>query len=150
MAIEITADDKETQSDAPEMEEVFILGEGPYEFYFPKVGALLSKLRRAGVESKDINEKGERYWELQIDWLERGFGEDVFAEIITDRLEDEDDELEEKHVSHLFKLLLKAASGRPTTSPNGSSRSRSAKKSKAARSRQVSDSETSTSESSAA
>jgi len=148
MAIEIQADPKDAT--APESEEVYLLGEGPYEFYFPKVGALLSKMRRASQESKDDNEKGERYWELQIDWLERGFGEDVFAEIITARLEDEDDDLEEKHISSLFKQLLKAGSGRPTTSPNGSSRSRSVKRHKAAPSRKASDSEISTSENSAA
>lgn len=148
MAIEVNADPKHEKG--PESEEVYLLGEGPYEFYFPKVGALLSKLRRAGQESKTDNEKGERYWDLQLDWLERGFGEDVFAEAITDRLEDEDDDLEERHVSELFKLLLKAGSGRPTTSPSGSSRSRSGRKPKAAPSRKASDSETSTSESSAA
>lgn len=148
MAIEIQADPKDTA--APESEEVYLLGEGPYEFYFPKVGALLSKLRRAGQESKDDNQKGEKYWDLQLDWLERGFGTEVFEEIITARLEDEDDDLEERHVSALFKALLKAGSGRPTTSPSGSSRSRSGRKPKAAHSRKASDSETSTSESSAA
>jgi len=148
MAIEIQADPKDDK--APDSEEVYLLGDGPYEFYFPKVGALLSKLRRAGQESKDDNQKGEKYWDLQLDWLERGFGTEVFEEIITARLEDEADDLEEKHVSELFKALLKAGSGRPTTSPNGSSRPRSVKKHKAAPSRQASDSETSTSANSAA
>lgn len=148
MAIELKDDPKDAT--APESEEVYILGEGPYEFVFPKVGALLAKMRRAAKESKDDAQKGDRYWELQRDWLERGFGVELFEEIITDRLEDEDDLLEEKHVTRLFKLLLEAASGRPTTSPNGSSRSRSARKPRAARSPKDSDSETSTPENSAA
>lgn len=151
MAIEINADDKDVKVDRPESEpEVYILGDGPYEFFFPKVGALLSKMRRVGVETKDDGEKGAAYWDLQLDWLERGFGPEVFAEAVIDRLEDDDDVLEEVHVTALFKALLRAASGRPTTSPNGSSRSRSTSRQKTARSRKGSDSETSTQESSAA
>lgn len=143
MAIEVKVDLE--GDDTPEMETIRLAGGDEYEFYFPKVGALLSKLRRAGVESKNDEEKGERYFELQTSWLERGFGEEVWEEI-TDRLEDEDDRLEQKHLSEAFRLLLKAASGRPTTSSNGSSRSRSASKPKAARSRRASGLETSTSE----
>lgn len=135
--------------DTPEMETITLAGGEEYEFYFPKVGAILSKMRRAGVESKNDEEKGERYFDLQMRWLERGFGEETWEEI-TDRLEDEDDDLEQKHLSEAFRLLLRAASGgRPTTSSNGSSRSRSASKPKAARSRRASVSETSTSENSA-
>jgi hypothetical protein len=146
MAIEVEVDLKD---DAPEMETIRLAGGEEYEFFFPKVGALLSRLRRAGQESKTDEEKGEKYFELQMSWLERGFGEDVWEEI-TDRLEDEDDNLEQGHLTQAFRLLLKAASGgRPTTSSNGSSRSRSASKPRAARSRQASDSETSTSESAA-
>jgi hypothetical protein len=142
MAIEVEVDLKD---DAPEMETIRLAGGDEYEFFFPKVGALLSRLRRAGQESKTDEEKGEKYFELQMSWLERGFGEDVWEEI-TDRLEDEDDKLEQGHLTQAFRLLLKAASGgRPTTSSNGSSRSRSASKRKAAPSRRVSDSETSTS-----
>lgn len=144
MAIEVSTD---RDPGVPESEEVFIGGEGPYEFYFPKVGALLSKMRRAAVESKNEDEKGEQFFNLQMAWLERGFGEDTWTDIV-DRLEDEEDVLEQAHVNAMFQLLLKAASGRPTTSSNGSSRSRSASKPKAARSRQASGSETSTSENS--
>lgn len=147
MAIEVEVD--LDGDETPEMETIRLAGGDEYEFYFPKVGALLSKLRRAAVESKTDEEKHERYFELQTSWLERGFGEEIWEEI-TDRLEDEEDRLEQKHLSEAFRLLLKAASGgRPTTSSNGSSRSRSASKPKAARSRRASASETSTSESSA-
>lgn len=144
MAIEVKAEDR---GDVPEMETIKLVGED-YEFYFPKVGALLSRLRRAGQESKDDNEKGERYFELQMSWLERGFGEETWEEI-TDRLEDDDDALEQEHLTQAFSLLLKAGSGRPPTSSTGSSRSRSASKPKAARSRRASASVTSDSEKSA-
>lgn len=148
MVLEVTADVGE-KDETPESDTIKLVGE-EYEFYFPKVGAVLSKMRRAGQEAKSDDEKGDRYYHIQTDWLERGFGEDAWGEI-TDRLEDEDDDLDTKHLTEAFRMLFKAAAGgRPTTSPSGSSRSRSASKRKAAPSRKDSDSETSTSENSAA
>jgi hypothetical protein len=147
VAIKIGADDR--LNDA-EQEEVWLPGrteddpmEGPYEFAFPRIGALMSAGRRLknvdlstaqGMAQAAIEEMNE-----QRSWLAKGFGVEAWAHI-DERLSDVGDLLDEEHLAILFQQLSVHYTARPTTSSNGASRQPWKKPSTAAPSQQESDS----------
>lgn len=114
-------------------------GEGPYDFAYPRMGRLL-KMQRTLPNLTDVQAVKES-GRAQTDWLSKGFGPDAWAHIV-ERMDDEDDILDDEHMQWLFMQLQKAnTGGRPTTSSNGASRQPWKKPSTAAPLRQVSDSE---------
>lgn len=114
-------------------------GEGPYDFAYPRMGRLL-KMQRTLPNLTDVQAVKES-GRAQTDWLSKGFGPEAWAHIV-ERMDDEDDILDDEHMQWLFMQLQKAnTGGRPTTSSNGASRQPWKKPSTAAPLRQVSDSE---------
>jgi hypothetical protein len=114
-------------------------GEGPYDFAYPRMGRLL-KMQRTLPNLTDVQAVKES-GRAQTDWLSKGFGPEAWAHIV-ERMDDEDDILDDEHMQWLFVQLQKAnTGGRPTTSSNGASRQPWKKPSTAAPLRQVSDSE---------
>lgn len=113
-------------------------GEGPYEFAYPRMGRLL-KMQRTLPNLTDVQAVKES-GRAQNAWMKKGFGPDAWAHIV-ERMDDEDDILDDEHLQFLFVELQKANTGRPTTSSNGASRQPWKKPSTAAPSQQVSDSE---------
>lgn len=124
MAIRIKAEDR--VSDAAGDEEIYLPGpvkgadeEGPYEFEFPRVGKLIRLQRR--LKGMNVMEAGAAEIEGMLDWLANGFGREAWKHI-DDRLNSDEDLLDEEHMVKLFQLLNEGATGRPTTSSNGASR----------------------------
>lgn len=114
-------------------------GEGPYDFNYPRMGRLL-KMQRTLPNLTDVQAVKES-GRAQNEWMAKGFGPDAWAHIV-ERMDDEDDILDDEHMQWLFVQLQKAnTGGRPTTSSNGASRQPWKKPSTAAPLRQVSDSE---------
>lgn len=101
-------------------EEVYLLDEGPFQFFYPRVKPIRAAHRR-------LLEVGEEEAAPDVlravkKWLAQGFGPDAWAHIQA-RLDDERDALDDDHIDHLFKELMSARTrGRPTTSSNGASR----------------------------
>lgn len=143
MAISIEAEEKDSNvpDDAGRVEDVNIMGEGPYPFTYPPMGKVYgAELRvRAFKEDKDK----ERYLtDVFMEWLERGFGPAAWERLL-ERIEDDNDKLNPGHLLATFRSLVSAHADRPTTSSNGASPSPWAKISTDEPSQPESDSSTS-------
>lgn len=100
-------------------EEVYLLDEGPFQFFYPRVKPIRAAHRR-------LLEVGEEEAAPDVlravkKWLAKGFGPDAWNHIEA-RLADEEDPLDDDHIDHLFKALMSARARRPSTSSNGASR----------------------------
>lgn len=143
MAIEVV--DNSPQEDRPQ-EEVYLLGEGPYIFTYPKMGRILNTHVRIKGLPKDKAE--QEMVESMLEWLKRGFGPDAWAWIMK-RQDNDDDRLDTEHLIETFRLLVQARAGRPTTSSTAASPQPWMKSSTGEQSAEESDSETPTFETSA-
>lgn len=115
MAIEIVED--KVQEDRP-TEEVYLLGEGPIPFTYPKMGRIVNVHRR--IKGMPKQQAEATMGEVIMDWLERGFGPQVWDYILK-RIDNEDDQLDTRHLVNAFTQLVEAHAGRPTTSSSGAS-----------------------------
>lgn len=118
-------------------EEVYLLDEGPFPFFYPRMKPIRMARRR-------MLEVGEQQAAAEVmgavkKWLAQGLGPDAWAHI-EGRLADENDALDDDHLDQLFKLLVENRTGRPSTSSTGASRQPWKKEPTAAESPTVSDS----------
>lgn len=112
--------------------------EGPFEFAYPRMGKIL-KMQRTLTSLTDVAAVLESS-KATTAWLADGFGPDAWEHIVN-RLDDDDDILDDEHLQWLFMELQKSNTGRPTTSSNGAVRQPWKKPSTAAPSLPGSDSE---------
>lgn len=116
MVINIEAGEQ-VKEDRP-TEEVYLLGEGPIPFTYPKMGRIVNVHRR--VKGLPKHQAEALMGDVIMDWLERGFGPEVW-EYVMKRVDDEDDLLDTHHLVNCFTQLVEAHAGRPTTSSSGAS-----------------------------
>lgn len=114
MAINIEVAEQEERP----TEEVFLGGEGPYVFAYPKMGKIMNaNLRIKGLPKTEAELVMA---DVIMDWLARGFGPEAWA-WIQKRVDNDDDSLDTVHLIKTFQLLVEAHAGRPSTSSNGAS-----------------------------
>jgi hypothetical protein len=118
-------------------EEVYLLDEGPFPFFYPRMKPI-RQARRLVLEVGEQQAAGEIVASVKR-WLAQGFGPEAWAHI-EGRLADVDDPLDDDHLDHLFKALIENRTGRPSSSSTGASRQPWKKESTAAESPEVSDS----------
>lgn len=117
MVIKIEESPVEAQQER-DTEEVYLLGEGPIPFTYPKMGRIVNIHRR--IKGMPKAQAEAAMGDTIMDWLERGFGPAVW-DYIQKRIDNEDDRLDTKHLVNAFTQLVEAHAGRPTTSSSDAS-----------------------------
>lgn len=142
MAVGVDVNDRDVVT-----EEVWLGGEGPYTFTYPKMSRIMNA--QVAIRGMAKSEAESVMLDAIVTWLERGFGPEAWTHIQS-RLDDESDGLEmEPHLVEVFRRLVQAHAGRPTTSSNGASAQPWMKTGTGVPSQPESDSENSTLENSA-
>ena len=107
------------------VEDIWLGSDGPYIFTTPKSAPIMSALRKVGLGSDELEQNMNTLGLVrsQYDWLKQGFGKEVWTHF-EERLADDEDPLDDRHITLLFESLFAQVGGeRPPTSSGGSSTS---------------------------